>query len=482
MTCFSLPRRRSLMKTFLFLVWFQVIFLLIRYYHTPEMVTSLILSQNYPEYTEQRQTNYQYVYRHVSTLYNRNGNISLKEVCQEVNSRTQYEKKPPEKSPFMKPNGIFYLKDDKTEYFLKFGQLVCLKFGTSIMELYQSRLNSNITVQTCPCLAGWHGEHCSIPDSVYKSNLPKKFKPKIRLKPRKIIQALPFNNEFEMLEARFNELGQFVDVFMILESNYSAYGTPKPLRLLEKLKSGYCNEYSHKILHIFLGEFPEAARKNGWIADGLLRNHISLHGVTKQLRGYDHDDIFFLTDADELPKWETILFLKVHDNYPVPIGIHLEKHTFGFFWAGRINHIIGVVTMGFLMHVFDKHAYWIRSAPHYIHKQAVNVNTYLKTGGLVHTWSFGTKTDPAGWHCSWCCPLECILDKLVSAQNGDFPRWGDFPAKRNLTYIRHLVKTGTWFDDVSKLTKAKNNSAMYAPLHTVCNSDRYRHIFTNIYV
>ena len=59
----------------------------------------------------------------------------------------------------------------------------------------------------------------------------------------------------------------------------------------------------------------------------------------------------------------------------------------------------------------------------------------------------GTEEHPAGWHCSWCFSPSGIRMKLTSAMNGDFPRWGDYPEKLNLTYIRGLVKRGAYFDD-----------------------------------
>ena len=31
--------------------------------------------------------------------------------------------------------------------------------------------------------------------------------------------------------------------------------------------------------------------------------------------------------------------------------------------------------------------------------------------------------------------------------NGDFPRWGDYPEKLNLTYIASLITHGSYFDD-----------------------------------
>ena len=77
-----------------------------------------------------------------------------------------------------------------------------------------------------------------------------------------------------MLEARFLEINDVVDVFLILESNFTAYGDAKPLRLFEAIREGKYANYSSKIVHIVLDFFPEEAKKDGWIIDNLLRDHI----------------------------------------------------------------------------------------------------------------------------------------------------------------------------------------------------------------
>ena len=97
----------------------------------------------------------------------------------------------------------------------------------------------------------------------------------------------------------------------------------------------------------------------------------------------------------------------------------------------------------------------------------------------IQSWTIGSEPgDTAGWHCSWCFTPDKILVKLVSAQNGDFPRWGDFPEKRNLSYIRRLVATGTWFDDV---TTMQRNDVITGPESLLKNKHRYRHLIENVY-
>ncbi len=42
--------------------------------------------------------------------------------------------------------------------------------------------------------------------------------------PRRVIYAMPMNHEFALVEAKVEELSDVVDVFVLLESNYTAAG------------------------------------------------------------------------------------------------------------------------------------------------------------------------------------------------------------------------------------------------------------------
>ena len=386
--------------------------------------------------------------------------------------------------PWTQPDGSFNLTHDTTQYFRSLGELKCLQEGTDFLVAL-----GNMT--RCPCRKGWSGVSCSIPDSVRYSNYPFKTEgdPKVRITPRRIIQAMPFNVEFEMLEARFAEVGDIVDVFMLLESNYTAYGDPKPLRLLDRLKAGYYADVACKIVHVFLDYFPKGADSNGWIADNIHRDYIASHGLAKQIKHYRLDDVFFLSDADELVSRENMLFLKLHDNWPEPVGFHLQRNTYGFFWRPNAVpvHIIGGVTIGVLTRVLKSKAISIRSGPAALTKHSNDLKIYQKAypdaQKVNKLWSFGNKSHPAGFHCSWCCPAECMLIKLVSAQNGDFPRWGDYSAKRNLTYIRGIIQRGLWFDNKSTFKKGDiKTDFQFAPQHMLSNWEKYKHILVNPYV
>jgi len=97
----------------------------------------------------------------------------------------------------------------------------------------------------------------------------------------------------------------------------------------------------------------------------------------------------------------------------------------------------------------------------------------------IQAWSAGgSGKDVAGWHCSWCLEPDGIRTKLVSAQNGDFPRWGDYPAKLNITYIEGLIARGVWFDDKSRM---KRYEVISGPPSLFLNQHRYWRIIHNVY-
>ena len=62
-----------------------------------------------------------------------------------------------------------------------------------------------------------------------------------------------------------------VDLFILMESNYTMYGEHKPLRLLERFSQGYLREYHHKVLYLYLDHFPPGGKKDGWIEDHYIR-------------------------------------------------------------------------------------------------------------------------------------------------------------------------------------------------------------------
>ena len=412
--------------------------------------------------------------RIVDILAIANKTISAKSMCIHQVQNAFYNSIDPITNP-----PVFQLKDDSTIYFTNDARHCFIEgIDTDALNTADSSF--------CKCKPSWHGQNCSVPEAFIQADLPPTYTITQRSKPRRLIYAFPFNIEFEMVEAMLSELGDVVDVFIVSESNYSAHGDPKPLRLLDRLKKGFCSNIQQKIVYVFTGFFPKEAYKSGWIADDLPRDQLGLRGLRNQIKGVRHDDIFILTDADELPTRDTLLFIKHHDGFPEPFGFHLHRTTYGFYWLSANGDwpISAGVTVGMLNHVWAGKASKIRNPEGHFAEVMQNLNTYISSGGLVHLWKFGNRKYKTGWHCSWCFGIPEMKIKLTSAMNGDFPRWGDYIEKQNETYLKGLVQKGLWFNGQPvavnpsrALVNADYN--LFAPRHILSNHHRYMFLLKN---
>lgn len=332
----------------------------------------------------------------------------------------------------------------------------------------------------CVCRPGWHGPYCGVPTMVYHSNLPTKERLTPREVPRRVINAININHEFDLLHARFHELSQAVDLFIVCESNFTAYGERRPLGFLQRLLNGTYDYVRHKLLYVFLDHFPEGGRQDGWIADDYLRTFLTRNGMSRVL-GVRPDDVFVINDADEIPAQEALMFLKLFDGWTEPFALHMRKSLYGFFWKqfGSLEVISGC-TVGMLRDVYDGDGIKLRRREYYTMPGFRKYEN--QTGHILVQWSVGSPFHFAGWHCSWCFTPEGIHFKLISAQNGDFPRWGDYEDKRDLNYIRQLIRTGGWFDgSLQEYPPADPKEHMYAPKYMLDHYDKYRYLLVNPY-
>uniref|UniRef100_A0A3P9BDQ1 Beta-1,4-mannosyl-glycoprotein 4-beta-N-acetylglucosaminyltransferase n=1 Tax=Maylandia zebra TaxID=106582 RepID=A0A3P9BDQ1_9CICH len=394
----------------------------------------------------------------------------------------------------------FQLQDDKTPYFVrtKAGAL-CFRQGTEVAtpkEYYGksggSAANGAPTIVPkvkarakgngkrlvkCVCRPGWHGPYCGVPTMVYHSNLPTKERLTPRETPRRVINAINVNHEFDLLHARFHELSEAVDLFLVCESNFTAYGEKRPLSFLRLLLNGTYDYIRHKILYVFLNHFPDGGRQDGWIADDYLRTFLTRNGMSRVV-GARSDDVFVINDADEIP--QPVCYVKLRSFSPCKIKGRINS-LYGFFWKqfGSLEVVSGC-TLRMLHDVYDGDGIKLRRREYYT---MPGFRKYENdTGHILVQWSVGSPFHFAGWHCSWCFTPEGIYFKLVSAQNGDFPRWGDYEDKRDLNYIRDLIRTGGWFDgSLQEYPPVDPKEHMYAPKYMLENYDRYRYLLENPY-
>jgi len=322
----------------------------------------------------------------------------------------------------------------------------------------------NISEGRCYCKNDWQGESCSVPSEVTNSNYPIEYGLKLRDYPARIVYGFPFSHEFDLTELRLEEYGDLVDVYVIVESNYTASGLPKPWLLRDRLRqTDYLRKYRSKLVLAELDWFPTEAYNNGWIVDELLRTFIVSNGLAR-VRGLRDDDVFVLTDADEIPSRTSLQFLKFHFGYPEPVGFHLRHNVFSSHWISPhspLSNVFGACSFGMLRYLFNSNPYYLRRASRHLANNAKEVEYFrYRRGGRVNEWSFGSgesRDMQAGTHCSWCFDVPGILFKMTSAHLSDVPRWGNVGNYVDFEYVSSLVERGMWFDNITALLPASKD-------------------------
>ena len=111
--------------------------------------------------------------------------------------------------------------------------------------------------------------------------------------PRRIFNLMPFNDEIPLLKMHLAEMADWVDLFVIAESEVTFTGQPKPLHF-ERHKAEFA-AYADKIRHVVVPEHPPAFH-TPWGRDFRQRDLAvaALSGLAAA------DDLVLLTDVDEI--------------------------------------------------------------------------------------------------------------------------------------------------------------------------------------
>ncbi len=114
----------------------------------------------------------------------------------------------------------------------------------------------------------------------------------------KVYDCFMYFNEADVLEVRLNELYDYVDYFVLVESSEAhRKGQKKPF-YFEKDKERF-HKFLDKIIHVKLDEHIES--DNGWVRENWQRNQIM-----RGLVNCDEEDLIFISDADEFIPGEII--------------------------------------------------------------------------------------------------------------------------------------------------------------------------------
>jgi beta-1,4-mannosyl-glycoprotein beta-1,4-N-acetylglucosaminyltransferase len=204
-----------------------------------------------------------------------------------------------------------------------------------------------------------------------------------------IVDCFLFFNEIDMLMFRLKELNDFVDFFILVESNHTFSGNPKEL-FYENNKHLF-SAYNHKIISIAIKGKEDVS---AWDRETMQRN-----AVTQGLKLLDlnKDDIIILSDCDEIPNPKLLKKVKNEDITWIRNIYSLEQD----FYYYNLNSL--------------KLNYWVISKIFRYGEISISKRTPQE---IRHTQTI--KITDGGWHFSYFGSPEKIRTKIESFSHTEF--------------------------------------------------------------
>lgn len=250
-----------------------------------------------------------------------------------------------------------------------------------------------------------------------------------------IYDCFPFFNELDLLEIRLEELWNVVDKFVISESITTHRGASKNLYYLRNKKR--YEKYQDKIIYLEVRNLPRSDQP--WIAENMQRNYF------RNILRYKDDDIFLISDADEIPKASTLQCIDLHKNKFYKLSMSMHYYYVNYVsvksWGGAI--IVDGTTLR-------------REIP-----------STLRWGRK----NKGITIGDCGWHFSFLGTPEQIRKKIKSYAHKEY----DDDQIHNDKHITSCIKNGK--DIFGRGLEFHLNNELQLPKYLVDNKDKFSHLF-----
>ncbi|KAL3339292.1 hypothetical protein AABB24_028091 [Solanum stoloniferum] len=271
----------------------------------------------------------------------------------------------------------------------------------------------------------------------------------IREYPRRVFDAVLFNNEVDMLTIRWKELYPYITEFVLLESNSTFTGLPKPSYF-----ANHRGEFEFVESRLTYGQIPGRFRRgeNPFVEEAYQR--LALDYLLKQA-GIQDDDLLIMSDVDEIPSRHTINLLRWCDDVPSVLHLRLKNYLYSF---------------EFLV---DNDS-WRAS----VHRYQSGKTRY------AHYRQSDTILADAGWHCSFCFRrISEFIFKMKAYSHFDRVRFSHF---LNPKRVQRVICNGddlfdmlpeeyTFREIIGKMGPIPHSySAVHLPAYLLENADKYK--------
>lgn len=271
----------------------------------------------------------------------------------------------------------------------------------------------------------------------------------IREYPRRVYDAVLFSNEVDILKLRWKELYPYVTEFVLLESNSTFTGLPKPL-----VFSAVRDQFKFVEPRLTYGQVPGRFKRgeNPFVEEAYQR--LALDYLLKQA-GIQDDDLLIMSDVDEIPSRHTINLLRWCDEIPPILHLRLKNYLYSFEFLLDSNS-------------------W-RASVHIYQSGKTKYAHYRQSDDILAD---------AGWHCSFCFRhISEFVFKMKAYSHVDRVRFSHFLNPKRIQKVickgadlfDMLPEEYTFKDIIGKLGPIPHSySAVHLPAYLLEKADRYK--------
>ncbi|KAF9624302.1 hypothetical protein IFM89_009210 [Coptis chinensis] len=271
----------------------------------------------------------------------------------------------------------------------------------------------------------------------------------IRESPRRVFDAVLFSNELDILTVRWNELYPYITQFVLLESNSTFTGLPKPL-----VYASHRDDFKFIESRLTYGTIGGRFRKgeNPFVEEAYQR--VALDRLLR-IAGITNDDLLIMSDVDEIPSSHTINLLRWCDDIPQVLHLRLNNYLYSF---------------EFLV---DNKSW--RASVHRYQTGETRYAHYRQTDYIL---------SDAGWHCSFCFRhISEFIFKMKAYSHFDRVRFLHF---LNPTRVQDVICKGadlfdmlpeeyTFKEIIGKMGPIPRSfSAVHLPAFILNNAEKYK--------
>ena len=222
----------------------------------------------------------------------------------------------------------------------------------------------------------------------------------------RVIDTFLFGGELDILEIRLRYLGDVVDNFIIVESNHSFSGKPKPYHLEDNWER--YSQWHDRILYLQIEQDPSEYVFNKvdtyTPTDGAFKMEYDCRNALMHANHLIKDeDIVLLSDVDEI--WDKSMLFDVDiRNYinSTRSALSAAQHFYAYYLNNLTAEGPDYIWKGSIMCTGQ---YWKNTTPQWIRDNRNNYKAILN-----------------GWHFSWMNGLEAIKTKIQNFAHTEFNR------------------------------------------------------------